>query len=102
MCKTLFYKISNSKKLDWLKKENSYAFEKINFYFLLLILIVFLISFKFKDLGLFLFMLLGVLGSIANIKNTKNDIESSIMQPMNCMVLILLFTSMIGSFLKLF
>ena len=102
MCKVLFYKIVNNEKLDFLKKENPYAFDKINWYFLLFMLIGFIISFKFKDLGIFIFCFLAFVGSIANIKNSPNDIESSIMQPMTCIIFIFIFTGMIASFFKLF
>ena len=101
MCKQLLYKIVNNEKLDWLKKENPYTFDKINWYFIFLGLVSFITASKFKDLGLFMLMSLAFIGSLSSIKSTPNDIESSIMKPMMCISLIFFFVGMLSSFFKL-
>ena len=83
MCKGLIYKIFYCEKLDWLKKEKYWKFDRIDFYgFLLFIIPVLLVSIFgkiFLKLFAITFLLLAIFGIIRRIKVSPGDIESKLL-----------------------
>ena len=92
MCKKLMYKILYNKKLDWLKRDKDWKWDKIDWIFSSIILVTFLLPSWFGEKYVVLFMLTmgtGVgLGAIRHIKTMPGDIESNLMRRNICISVI--------------
>ena len=89
MCKKLMYKILHCKKLDWLKKEKSWKFDKIDHIIGITLGSLFILAIIYGKTFLYLlfFSILpfSIIGEIRHIKNTPGDIESKLMYPLMCL-----------------
>ena len=84
MCKEFLYKILNYKKLDWLKREEVWKFDKIDKITGVIFLIFFSLAIFAKGIFVFLlfiiFIPLMILGEIRHIKTVPQDIESAFLR----------------------
>jgi len=88
MCKEFLYKILNYKKLDWLKREEVWKFDKIDKITGAVFLIFFSLAIFAKGVFVFLlfiiFIPLTILGEIRHIKTVPGDIESAFFRSLIC------------------
>ena len=104
MCKKVLLYIFNNKKLDFLKKEEVYSFDKIDKLLMLIFLALFILMHFIKDKAYILIPLFGILaivGIIRSIKSIPGDIESNFFKTSLCTQLIffILFTLISLSFI---
>ena len=93
------YKIVSNKKLDWVKKLNSFQI-----LFIPMIIFVVLLNFKVQYLLyiLPLYIPIFIIGFIRQLKDTPGNIESNFMRNSMCFQLIFLFFVVLILFFNLF
>jgi len=108
LCKRLQYSVLYNKKLDWLKREKEWKWDKIDWIVSSILLITFLLPQWFGAKYVAFFMLaMGIaslLGAIRHIKTVPGDIESKLMGGSICISVIfmmgVLSIFVIGLFLR--
>jgi hypothetical protein len=92
LCKRLQYSVLYNEKLDWLKREKEWKWDKIDWIVNAILLIIFLLPNWLGAKYVVLFMLTmgiaSVLGAIRHIKTMPGDIESKLMGGGMCMSMI--------------
>ena len=82
------YKILNDKRLDWLKRENYWKPDKIDFYNFLIFITIFLLAINYGEIFFLPMMTILIggsfIGHIRMIKTTPEDIESKLMSSSIC------------------
>ncbi len=103
LCKKLQYAVLYNKKLDWLKREKYWKFDRIDRYFGIVFVSMLILTNIFGEvfiLPTFLVFYIGsIMGHIRHIKGTPGDIESKLMSPLMCIGFsFLIFTLIIAIF----
>ena len=88
LCKKLQYAIYENKKLDWLRREHEWKFDRIDYIYWIIFISLFVSALLFGKKIVFFFIGFGFLsmflGSVRHIKSIPGDIESAVMSPMIC------------------
>ena len=94
MCKEFIYKILYWERLDWLKREKDWKWDKIDFYLFISFTIPFILVIIFGKMFLQLFAVSifigGSLGWIRRVKSSPGDIESKLMGWTFCLQLLII------------